>query len=370
MMNNAGPHSTDIDLKLPIAPQANHRLCSALETKLPGVMIPAEALQWIRSLRKEGRKLKTIEFKGPGDPLALAVPTFATLELIKPEAEGAELSVTTLGIGAVGHAKELARLGVKKINLLVNTVHAETAAKLYSWIRPDKKTVPMGQAAEILIADQVETAKAMSEAGITVVIRTLVHPSINDNEIGEIAEIMSGLGATRMELSVAGDETSEKSLNEMQSLAAEASAFLETIITEPREDMPPPGMPRPIDEIAMPKPTKERPNVAVVSTNGMDVDLHLGEAYQMLIYGPRDDGLACLLETRMASEIRGVHRWHNLADTLEDCFTLLVTHAGDAPRKVLAEHGIKVILTEDNIEGLVDVLYGGGKKVKCNNLNN
>jgi nitrogen fixation protein NifB len=32
---------------------------------------------------------------------------------------------------------------------------------------------------------------------------------------------------------------------------------------------------------------------------------------------------------------------------------------------VLGAKGIRVILTEENIEGTVDVLYGGGKKQKC-----
>ena len=117
----------------------------------------------------------------------------------------------------------------------------------------------------------------------------------------------------------------------------------------------------------MPKPTKERPNVAVVSTNGMDVDMHLGQASQVLIYGPREDGLACLLMARQTPDSGGgSSRWQTLGkECLHDCFALLATHAGDAPRKEFADLGIQVILTEDNIEGLVDVLYGGGKKKKC-----
>lgn len=117
----------------------------------------------------------------------------------------------------------------------------------------------------------------------------------------------------------------------------------------------------------MPKPTEERPNVAVVSSNGMDVDMHLGQASQVLIYGPRPDGLTCLLMARKTPGTGGgSDRWQQLAEEcLHDCFALLATHAGDAPRKELAELGIQVILTDENIEGLVDVLYGGGKKKKC-----
>ena len=116
----------------------------------------------------------------------------------------------------------------------------------------------------------------------------------------------------------------------------------------------------------LPKPSAERPRVAVVSATGMDVDLHLGQAKTILIYGPREDGLACLLETRQAPEAgSGESRWEQLADTLHDCFALLAASAGQKPREVLGSRGIRVLLTEDTIEGTVDVLYGGGKKNTC-----
>jgi nitrogen fixation protein NifB len=115
----------------------------------------------------------------------------------------------------------------------------------------------------------------------------------------------------------------------------------------------------------LPKPSAGRPNVAVVSSNGMEVDLHLGHAITALIYGPREDGLVCLLGTRSLPEPgAGASRWEILAGTLEDCFVLLAASAGESPRKVLSSHGISVLITEDNIEGSVEVLYGGGKNGK------
>ena len=92
----------------------------------------------------------------------------------------------------------------------------------------------------------------------------------------------------------------------------------------------------------LPKPSAERPRVAVASGTGMDVDLHLGQAKTLLIYGPREDGLACLLETRQAPEPgSGESRWDQLADTLHDCFALLAASAGQRPREVLGNRGIR-----------------------------
>lgn len=98
----------------------------------------------------------------------------------------------------------------------------------------------------------------------------------------------------------------------------------------------------------------------------MDVDLHLGHAVKVLIYGPRGDGLACLLEARELPEPgTGARRWKDLASVIKDCFAILTASAGENPRKILTENGVRVVVTEENIEGCVDVLYGGGKKGKC-----
>ncbi len=356
-MNCTMPHDNQpIHLNLPIAPQANHRLGSAPDKKIAPAMLPVEAVSWVRELRKGGKRIKSIELCGPGDPMASAQAAFTTLELLQGETGDAELSLTCLGLEAATHAGELSRLRVTKVNLLVDTVQAATASKLYAWIRPGKKTIPIAKAATLLIVDQAEAVTALSSAGITVVIRSTVYQDINNPEIPMIAEKMAALGASEMEIDTgAGDSE----------LVKQAATYLPTSLSNKHSDLLPPGMPQATGAIAMPKPSKERPNVAAVSSNGMDVDMHLGQASQVLIYGPRDDGLACLLETRTTPPSGAPGRWQALADTLHDCFALLASHAGDTPRKELAERDIKVILTEDNVEGLVDVLFGGGKKGKC-----
>lgn len=116
-----------------------------------------------------------------------------------------------------------------------------------------------------------------------------------------------------------------------------------------------------------PKPSKTQPNVAVISSNGMEVDLHLGQAYQVLIYGPREDGLNCLLGTRSVPEPgSGNSRWQELAKSISDCFAILTASAGESPKRILGQHGITVFITDSEIEGSVDLLLGGGKKKKCN----
>ena len=84
-----------------------------------------------------------------------------------------------------------------------------------------------------------------------------------------------------------------------------------------------------------------------------------------MIYGPREDGLACLLGTRPVPETgAGISRWQELAASLHDCFAILAASAGESPRRILAEQGITVLITENEIEGTIDVLYHGIKKRK------
>ena len=111
----------------------------------------------------------------------------------------------------------------------------------------------------------------------------------------------------------------------------------------------------------MPAPSPGRPNLAVVSSNGLDVDLHLGHAVTVLIYGPGQGGLPCLLETRSAPEPgAGPSRWKALARTLKDCFALVAASAGDSPRQILGRAGLPVLIAQGQVQDAVDVLYGGG----------
>lgn len=349
--------TSEIHLRLPIAPHANHRLHSAGERTLPQAMVPAEAITWLKELCKGGKTVTTIELNGPGDALASWPSTRTTLEMLKEEAPDTPLSLTCLGLGCADLVDDMVRLGVSRVTLLVDTVNPETAKELYTWIRPGKKTVPLLQGIELLLSEQAAGVKSLSEAGIKAVIQTRVHKNINDRELAVIAQHMSEQGAAAMELAGDGEE--------LEQLADTTAPFLDSCVVEPETALPPPCDPQSCSTSTLPQPDANRPNVAVASIGGMDVDLHLGQAAKLLIYGPRDDGLACLLETRHTPPAGSPDRWLSLANSLSDCFALLATHAGEVPRKQLAEKGIKIVFTDGQIDAEVDAMFGGGKKRKC-----
>ncbi|MBI5556625.1 MAG: radical SAM protein [Deltaproteobacteria bacterium] len=372
----AAPQEAGIRLDLPVAAHAHARLRFAPADQTPRAMLPAEALAWLKETLNRGIKVDEAHLNGPGDPLAAIGPTLETLQLMRREYAGITLGLTTLGINGAQHAEALAEHGVSRVTLLVDAVHSEVVQKLYAWIRPGTKTVPLPKAADLLLEEQAKAIPALRQAGITVTAKTAVYPGINDQLIGKIGARLAELGAETLLLAPftprAGepDQPPAPDRARLRELIALASLYIKTEIAGQPACCGQTGVPGPRtgaagQPAALPKPSKERPNVAVVSTNGMDIDLHLGQAARALIYGPREDGLPCLLTTRALPEAGGGGaRWEKLADSFTDCFALLTSGAGENPRSILSRRGITVLVTDGNVEGTVDVLYGGGKKGK------
>lgn len=368
-----GTDTAVTSLKLPVAPRAVCRLRHAPEKKTFQALSPLEALRELE-LHPE---VTSVDLEGPGDPLASMATTVKTIALLKKHYPAFRLGVTTLGLDGEDHAPELAAAGLNQVTLDVLTMEPATAEQLYLWIRSGTKTVPLAKAAVQLVTAQAKTVQALAATDVEVRIRTTIYPGINAHQAVIIAEKMAALGARAMELvpytadpqAVGGPALpTREHMEQLSTLTAQylTTSFHEVPVAEcgcasgcgcGAKASAQPGLPR---------PSAERPNVAVVSTTGMDVDLHLGQADTLLIYGPRGDGLTCLLETRKApAPGSGESRWEQLAKTLSDCFVVLAASAGKRPREILGDRGIRVFLTEENIEGIVDVFYGGGKKRRC-----
>ncbi|MEW6427773.1 MAG: NifB/NifX family molybdenum-iron cluster-binding protein [Thermodesulfobacteriota bacterium] len=355
-------HATRI--VLPVAPTVIARTQHASDRKAAAMPV-GEAMAWIGNLQKGSTTVKSADINGPGDPLAAIDLTLHTAMAVRQSFPDAAISVTTLGIHGETAAPMLAEAGVGRLVLEVNGIDPETIGRLYAWIRPGKRTLPITQAAALLVEEQQLSVAACRKAGIEVTAKTTLYPGINLDKVGEIAGTVAGWGVNAMIVVPCQTSTGNQSPTDEQLAAARNTVAAVLALGEdtPAEECILP--PEKSGVAGLPKPTPERPNVAVVSGSGMEVDLHLGHAIKVLIYGPRADGLACLLETRPAPEPgAGSERWLQLADTLQDCFALLAASAGNNPRQILGEKGITVLVTEGDIEGLVDVLYGGGRKGK------
>ncbi len=322
-------------------------------------------------MEERGKNISMVAISGPGDPLATPDITLHVIAEIRKRYPDVQIGINTLGIGSDRLASDLAKAGANYVAMEVNGVRSEILEKLYAWIRPGQKTLKISETAKLLIKEQRNGVPALKFHNLTVGVHTTLYPGYNTDHVAKISSEMMELGADTISLipyvqkSEAEVDLEGPSHEMIANAVDKAGQYLKVTA---------PILLQPVDSDSdssvaklpgLPKPTKDRPNVAVASSNGIEIDLHLGQAIKFIIYGPRDDGLTSLLEVRNAPEPgKGSARWTELAKVLSDCFILLAASAGETPQRVLAEAGIKVFITEDQIEGTVDVLYGGGKKKK------
>ena len=160
----------------------------------------------------------------------------------------------------------------------------------------------------LLIQEQRHGVSALKFHELKVVVTTTLYPDLNIDHVAKISAEMMELGADGIGLipytPEPGAEVGLESPTPAAIAAAAEKAATFLPIVEPllREEARETGSGSAPAEAPLPRPTSERPNVAVVSSNGIEVDLHLGQAIRLLIYGPREDGLACLLDVRDAPE--------------------------------------------------------------------
>nr|WP_321256868.1 radical SAM protein [uncultured Pseudodesulfovibrio sp.] len=364
-------------IHLPVAPRANARIKFASMKKAASAIMPADALNMLTRTIEAGNPVGVVGITGPGDPLAVPEYTLETLRLVREKYPDMPLCMTSIGIGGAEHAEELAEIGLLHVTILVDAVDPKVAEQLYAWVRPSTRTMPISEAVEILLNEQAKTIVALKNAGLTVKINTTVFPGYNAGHVEDVAAAVASLDADIMaivpcDFEVESDDALVKPDMALMATACDRAARHMNLVPfwnycgEKIVGLRGPGEMGQPSEI-MPMPTSERPNVAVVSSNGMEVDMHLGHAATLLIYGPREDGLACLLETRQApAPGTGSSRWVKMAALLDDCFALMTSNAGERPREILSGLGLPVLITDGEVEGTVDVLFGGGKKKgKC-----
>lgn len=358
--------------QLSIAPRINSRVrFLPLNLTKEKHLLPSEAKALFDNWKKQGGTADGVILYGPGDPLASIEETLQTIELIKEIDQETVLAIRTLGIGGEKYADRLAKAGISRVEIIVDGVNSTTLENIYAWIRPEFKTLKLADGAKILLEEQSKAIPAFKDAGMCVHVVTTCYPENNSDNMEVIARTVKKLGADSMTV-IAYQESEDADINLPEpgsELMAKVEAQVARHITLSKAI--PLCNPLHSTETSVQnnlRPSKERPNVAVASSNGMDIDMHLGHASKILIYGPREDGLSCLLETRTAPpKGGGVDRWHALASLLDDCFVFLTESAGDSPRNILSGKGLPIQITDGQIAAVVDQFYSVGKKGRGKN---
>ncbi len=391
---NVKAHKTFGRVHLPVAPRCNVQ-CSFCNRKYDcvnesrpgvtsGVLTPAQAMVYLATVLEQKPNIAVVGIAGPGDPFANAAETLETLRLVRQRYPEMLLCLASNGLAIGPHLDALAALKVSHVTITVNAVDPAIGARIYNWVRDGKRVLPARRGAEILLERQLDAIGGLKARGITVKVNSIIIPGINDGHIEAVARRVSALGVDILNCvpyfpnrGSAFEHIPEPSSEMVQAVRAAAGRYVKQMrhCTRCRADAVGLLGETPSRELmatlqacehlpaespaAEPQIDGARPHVAVASMEGVLVNQHLGEARSLMIYG-RQNGMIQFLEAREAPPPGGGgQRWTQLADTLNDCGTLLVSGIGDSPRRTLAASGLAVLEVEGVIEEAVRAVLEG-----------
>jgi nitrogen fixation protein NifB len=382
--NSEARHRT-ARVHLPVAPRCNvqcnfcSRAYDCVNESRPGVtstvLSPFEASRYFDLALEKNDRIAVAGIAGPGDPFANPEETLAALELIREGHPEKMLCVATNGLALPDYIDRIGRLGLSHVTITVNAVNPEIGARIYAWVRFGPKVYRNVSGAEILLRRQTEAVKLLKSLGVIVKINTVIIPGVNDKHIEEIASYTAALGADiqnciplmpvkgtvfeHIDPPSAGEvqilrEAAGTYLPQMSHCArcrADAAGFLGRHDQGEAEEL--------LERVRAVKPVPGRPYLAAASREGLLVNCHLGEAAELWI-AALEGGRAVIRERRPAPRPgSGDKRWAEMADTLDDCFAVLVSDCGPNPRRILEARGIRVLAGDGLISEMAKPLLEG-----------
>ncbi len=375
---------TNARVHLPVAPKCNiqcnycNRKYDCVNESRPGVtssvLAPFQAVGYLKELDTRIENLAVIGIAGPGDPFANAEETLETMRRVNAEFPDKIFCLSTNGLNLEPYIDEIAELGVSHVTLTINAIDPSITAKIYKWVRFNKKVYRGEEGAAILLESQLACIPKLKARGITVKINSIIIPGVNEDHIPEVARKCAELGAdvincipliptaeTPFEEVPKPDakmifrvrNLSSKYLKIMSHCArcrADAAGLLGQDLSETHTLL------KEYSSRAEDLETKDRPYVAVGTNEGLLVNLHLGEAISLYIFQQSPKGYKLVEIRNTPAKGKGDERWLNLARSLKDCRALLVSGVGENPKAMLKGCGIHVVemtgLIDEGLEGI------------------
>lgn len=159
-----------------------------------GIITPEEAVEVVRKAVALCPDITVAGVAGPGDTLATPY-ALQTFRLIKQEFPHIIKCMSTNGLLLPEYADEIIEVGIDSLTVTVNAVDPEIQAQICDGIVYQGKCYTGVEAAKILIQNQLEGIKKVSQAGITVKVNTVLIPEINAEHVPEVAKTVAARGA-------------------------------------------------------------------------------------------------------------------------------------------------------------------------------
>ncbi len=379
---------------LPVAPACNIQ-CNFCDRKFdcvnesrPGVssalLTPMQALTYLKAIERHKQNIAVVGIAGPGDPFANPQRTLKTLALVRRHDDQKLLCVASNGLNVAPYVAQLKQLAVSHVSITVSAVDPLIGAKIYSWVRWQKRTRPAAEGARIILEQQMRAITALKAAGIIVKVNCILLPGINEDHVDAIATRMAALkvdlfnlipyhptpGANLAHLTEPSPGTVARlrrrlnahlpQMSHCRRCRADATGLLgEPPDTDAMQTMQACAALPTIEPAPQTTEASQRIYAAVASLEGVLINQHLGEAHRLMIYR-WENGRAELADTRPAPEPGGgQRRWRQLAAILNDCRVLMVSGIGDTPEQILTADGLQVLSLEGMIEEAVPAYFKG-----------
>ncbi len=165
----------------------------------PGVvselLTPEEAAHKVLVIGGKIPQMTVLGIAGPGDPLADPEKTFRTFELIAKEAPDIKLCLSTNGLMLPEYVDRIKALNIDHVTITINMVDPEIGAKIYPWIRWQRKRITGIEASRILHQRQMESLDLLKKADILCKVNSVMIPGINDQHLSEVNRVIREKGA-------------------------------------------------------------------------------------------------------------------------------------------------------------------------------
>jgi len=371
---------------LPVASKCNikcnycNRKYDCVNESRPGVtsnvLSPDQSVFYLEKLTEMMPELSVTGIAGPGDPFARPDVTIETLEKVRNRFPEMILCVSSNGLNVKPYVGKLKDCGVSHVTITVNGIDPEITKDIYAWVRHNKRGYFGKEAAEVLFHQQVETVRALVEAGITTKVNMVVVPGINHHHVEEVARWAASMGAEVMNplpMCPVEDTPFEKipeaSPGLIRDLRGKVSEHLPVMTHCARCRADAAGLlgkdsveaARLLSEATRFSITdgKERPYVAVASNEGILVNQHLGEADRLYIFRETPNGYKVVNQRSTPGAGKGDERWKELGELLSDCRALLVGGIGPRPSDILGRSGLRIVEMSGLIDQGLDAVYKG-----------
>lgn len=392
---------------LPVAPACNiqcnfcNRKFDCVNESRPGVtssiLSPDQAMAYLADVVEAKPNTAVVGIAGPGDPFANGDKTMETLTKVRAAYPEMLLCVATNGLNIHPYLDDLAAVNTTHVSITINAVDPEIGAKIYSWVRDGKRSVGPAQGAELLLERQLAAVKGLKERNIMVKVNSIILSGINDDHMPEVAKKMGEMGVDIFNcmpyfptkgsnfenMEEPGKDLVKKirkaaqvfvpQMTHCKRCRADAVGLLDDPLNQKLMDrltyhatapIPFPNAPKYCHEASVDEDvyafnsSAPRPYVALATREGALINQPLGEATELHIYDLNQETPSLVEKRTLPKPGDGNARWQNLARTIKDCHTILVSGAGDTPKKILGTMGFTIL----EVNGMIDLVLMALKK--------